>query len=551
MKLINLINLNYLLLFIDFLIAFLLIRNIKSKEYLLWMEQSIIGIIILLILNLLNLYFANRYLIGCWFVVFLINFYLPKYLQQKFDYAIYLPNEKSINYYGKLLKIFLPGSQGLYYYELAQAYIAIINEKNDEAKTIIESINQRPLHPMATQSLIVADLVFLTLAKNWPKVIEDYAILKDQDSPLINFFHLSAARAYLQLGDYEDSLNCFTLANLHNQINTVSKIALFLIPYYANLGFVELTAKLLEIARYNKFKLKNYYKNYSLALANLHNKELALNYLNIARSFFDCENASIYWYRSCDHLEELILAQESIKPINANTLESFKLALNECYRKVFIVNTFTGTLKFPKTVIILILLMIFIYLYEVAFFNFSVNIGVDNFHYEHFLKVINEFALAKINGVNDLYRLFTYSFLHANLIHLTVNLLGLLWFGPIIIQIFGLNFFFILWIFGAIFGGIFHCFYDSHLYVVGCSASLMALWGAYLMALFNSSNFLDAKFRNLEIRICLMALVIQFIVEHFTPQIDSQAHLGGIVIGIMLAAFSNWQMRIKKLADIV
>ncbi len=545
----NLINLNYLLLLVDGLIVFLLIRNIKSKEYLLWMEQSIIGSIILLIINLANLYFASLYLIFVWFVVFAINFYWPKFLQQKFDYAIYLPNEQAINYYGKLLKIFLPGSQGLYYAELAQAYIAIIHEKNDEAKSIIESISQRPLHPLASQNLVVADMVFLALAKNWPKVIENYNLLKEQQSPIINFFHLSAARAYLQLGDYEHSLNCFSLAKLDSQINTVSKIALFLIPFYANLGFVELTAKLLDKARYNKFKLTNYYKNYILALANKQDIDLALNYLNKARKFLESEKASIYWYRSCNHLEELILTHDQ-KLLDTNIIKSFQLTLNKCYRSVFIVNTVTGIIKFPKTVVGLILLMIFVYFYEVAFFDFRVNILADNFHYEHFLRVINEFALAKITNINDLYRLFTYSFLHANLIHLTVNLIGLFWFGPIIIQIFGLNFFLILWIFGAVFGGIFHCLYDSHLYVVGCSASLMALWGAYLMALFNSNEFLDKKFRNLEIRICLMALVIQFIVEHFTPQIDSQAHLGGIVIGIVLAAFSNWQVRITKLADI-
>ncbi len=49
---------------------------------------------------------------------------------------------------------------------------------------------------------------------------------------------------------------------------------------------------------------------------------------------------------------------------------------------------------------------------------------------------------------------------------------------------------------------------------------------------------------------CLIALAIQFMIEKLIPQIDSQAHLGGIIIG----AIFNWEAKFtnsKKLLTLI
>ncbi len=528
------------LLFIDIVLVYNLVSSIKNKEYLIWQEQSIIAVVLLASINIVNFFHNNINFILAWLVLFCLNFYIPWYLKRKFNYAIYLPNENRIKKYAKLLSFFLPGPQGAYYLKMADAYLAVIDEDYSKAKNIINEINSTKTHPIASQNLLISDMVFLSLTKNWTKIIEDYNILKQKNSPLINFFHLSAARAYLELDDLANSMECFKLANLSQQITEIKQLAIFLIPYYANLGVIETTEKLLGIARYNNHKLNKYYTNYIKALTYYRNNEFnkALNYLEQAKKYLSVENASKYWLNNCSRLNQLI-SEQTNKNIDNTLKKDFVTILNACFKKVYIVNSFTNIIKMPSIIVWLILSMAIIYIYEVGLFSYNPNIISDNFHYNHFVMVLNSFALAKITNISQCYRLITYSFLHANLIHLSVNLFGLYWFGPIIIQIFNQKTFLILWVLGAITGGLFHICFDNHLYVVGCSASLMALWGAYIMALFKSNDLLGPKLRNLEIRFCLIALVIQFMIEKLIPQIDSQAHLGGMIIGIIIGAIFN------------
>ena len=136
------------------------------------------------------------------------------------------------------------------------------------------------------------------------------------------------------------------------------------------------------------------------------------------------------------------------------------------------------------------------------------------------------------------WRLLTGSFLHAGWLHLSLNMLGLLWLAPFLERRFGLARFLLLYALTAC-GGMLVATAVSALtnqpgVLVGASAGVMGLIGA--TAGFMWSGWWKEKARPAVqgLRQMLVIVALQTTFDLLTPQVSMSAHLGGALIGFVV-----------------
>lgn len=137
----------------------------------------------------------------------------------------------------------------------------------------------------------------------------------------------------------------------------------------------------------------------------------------------------------------------------------------------------------------------------------------------------------------------SYAFAHGNTLHLVLNLLALLSFGPPLERAWGRGRFIAAYFACVIVGGLSQVVVGNHLPIVGASAGIIGLFAAYAIA------YPRKKVTLLVIDLpaaWLLAGYVGFslaaIMLHWAQGIGHAAHLGGMVMGA-LAAFAHKEPR--------
>jgi len=145
----------------------------------------------------------------------------------------------------------------------------------------------------------------------------------------------------------------------------------------------------------------------------------------------------------------------------------------------------------------------------------------------------------------DPYRLLSYAFVHLDFGHLSVNVLGLLFFGHFVERSFGLWRYLIVYLLGAIAGGLSYLIFAGPLpgVAIGASGAVLALFGATMVRL-----GLDAEVRKTEEgrRILVVLTFIaaaQLALDAVWAQSSGSAHAGGLVAGLVVGAALVPRMR--------
>ena len=140
------------------------------------------------------------------------------------------------------------------------------------------------------------------------------------------------------------------------------------------------------------------------------------------------------------------------------------------------------------------------------------------------------------------WRIFTAAFLHAGWMHVAMNALGLIWFGPFVERFLGRVRFAIVYLIGAIGGFALLTALDyfdlrDASAAVGASGGVMALIGA------STAIFLRGRERSplaaSRLRDMLVFVAMQVVFDLLAPQISLTGHLAGLAIGFLLARISR------------
>jgi len=127
----------------------------------------------------------------------------------------------------------------------------------------------------------------------------------------------------------------------------------------------------------------------------------------------------------------------------------------------------------------------------------------------------------------EYYRMITAAFLHANLLHILFNMVGLYVFGTQVEAILGRVRFLALYLVAALGGSLCSLLLGpSGTYGVGASGAVFGLFGAY---------FVLARARRMDTSQVVGLIVINLLFGAINPVIDNYAHIGGLLAGGVVA----------------
>lgn len=136
----------------------------------------------------------------------------------------------------------------------------------------------------------------------------------------------------------------------------------------------------------------------------------------------------------------------------------------------------------------------------------------------------------EVGGVatGQYYRLLTAAFLHAGVFHLAMNMFALATLGPVLETALGRTRFLALYLLSALGGSALSFLLSSPGQLgVGASGAIFGLFGAYYVVVRRLGG---------ETGSIVTLLVINLVITFAVPIIDWRAHLGGLLVGAVVAA---------------
>lgn len=136
-------------------------------------------------------------------------------------------------------------------------------------------------------------------------------------------------------------------------------------------------------------------------------------------------------------------------------------------------------------------------------------------------------------GDGQYWRLFTPIFLHANFMHVLFNSFSLVLFGPALEQMIGKWKFVFAYIGAGLIGNIGTYFMDptSPTFHIGASGAVYGLFGLYVFMMFMRKDLIDEA----NAKLVLIILVIGIVMTFANQQINTAAHLFGMLGGVFIA----------------
>ena len=140
----------------------------------------------------------------------------------------------------------------------------------------------------------------------------------------------------------------------------------------------------------------------------------------------------------------------------------------------------------------------------------------------------------------------TSMFVHAGIFHVMFNMLTLFFFGSYLGRLVGETRFLIVYFAGGLIGSAFYILYafslgSTYTMVVGASGAVFALGGALAVMVPRTKVFIFP----IPVPIPLwIAIIGGFLVISFLPHIAWQAHLGGLLLGLLAGYYFRKQRRV-------
>ncbi len=159
-------------------------------------------------------------------------------------------------------------------------------------------------------------------------------------------------------------------------------------------------------------------------------------------------------------------------------------------------------------------------------------------------KLVYLFGLQPATFFDQPWTIITNMFTHASIWHILVNMLTLYFYGSFLTQLIGARNFLIIYFCGGILGNIFYLLLAPNVFAVaiGASGAVFALGGA-LAAL---TPKLRVYMFPIPVPMPLWVAVIGgFVILSIVPGIAWQAHLGGLVFGLIAGYYFRRKKRLR------
>ncbi len=140
------------------------------------------------------------------------------------------------------------------------------------------------------------------------------------------------------------------------------------------------------------------------------------------------------------------------------------------------------------------------------------------------------------NTVEQPWRLVSSTFLHAGIVHLGFNMLGLAQLGPLTLRFYGTSGFFVIYAFAGILGSLSSLFFAAKTGVaIGASGAVLGLLGAIMAGAITKRQHLGEDNAQSLIKMGCVFVVINLFLGFSQAGIDNAAHIGGFIGGALAA----------------
>lgn len=136
----------------------------------------------------------------------------------------------------------------------------------------------------------------------------------------------------------------------------------------------------------------------------------------------------------------------------------------------------------------------------------------------------------------DPYRLLSYAFIHLDVGHLSVNILGLIVFGGFVERSFGRLRYALIYLAGAVGGGAAYLLFagDDKGVAIGASGAVFAVVAATVLRLGADREVRRSAEGRRMLKLLSGVIALQFLVDALWAQSSGSAHAGGLVAGVLL-----------------
>ena len=151
----------------------------------------------------------------------------------------------------------------------------------------------------------------------------------------------------------------------------------------------------------------------------------------------------------------------------------------------------------------------------------------------------------------EIYRLVSYMFLHAGIMHILLNMYSLYIVGTKVEDFFGKWKYLLIYFISGISGGLLSIGLSQDTISVGASGAIFGLFGALIYFGYSYRGYIGSMIRSQIIPIVVYNLLIGF----FIPGIDMWGHVGGLIGGILtanvLGTIENKEYKISNIVLLV
>jgi membrane associated rhomboid family serine protease len=133
------------------------------------------------------------------------------------------------------------------------------------------------------------------------------------------------------------------------------------------------------------------------------------------------------------------------------------------------------------------------------------------------------------------WRLFTALFLHANLLHLAMNGVGLWLFGSAVEKTMGRWRMLVVFLAGGALGNLGSAFVAHYDVAIGASGGIFAVIGAFAVGAWRLRSPMYFALRKRLLFVLALMVAADFTIGGLEPQVDNLAHVGGFFAGVVLA----------------
>ncbi len=205
------------------------------------------------------------------------------------------------------------------------------------------------------------------------------------------------------------------------------------------------------------------------------------------------------------------------------TSEEIKDYIEEINRCLNILKSEGDIKNFPLVTISIIFINIIVFLFSAFLSNNFINIDPN--------VLINMGANYNVLvNKGQIYRLFTAMFLHAGIIHITLNMYALYNVGPLVERFYGKLKYSIIYIASGLVASTFSYFFSGSV-SIGASGAIFGVLGAVLVFAIKMKNRIGKAF----LKNIIVVIIINGFISVTVPNIDIYAHLGGLLFGIIIS----------------